>query len=104
MIQRVQRGFDQRLLVEEILVAVADQAQLGEHRQRHVPRRGPLGEFDGLRGVVPGIGEAEARDRGRDARESVRVTRVEARHPGQARPALPRTPDARGLGAFSVAG
>ena len=57
----VERGFDQRLLVEEVLVAVADQAQLGEHRQRHVPRRGPLGEVDGLRGVVPGIGEAEAR-------------------------------------------
>ncbi len=48
VIQRVQRRFDQRLLVEEILVAVADQAQLGEHRQRHVPRRGPLGEFDRL--------------------------------------------------------
>ena len=83
VIQRLQRGFDQRLLVEEILVAVADQAQLGEHRQRHVPRRGPLGEVDRLLGVVPGIGEAKARDRGGDARESVRVTRVEARHRGR---------------------
>ena len=59
VIQRRQGRLDQRLLVEEILVAVADQAQLGEHGQRHVPRRGPLGQVDRLLGVVPGIGQAK---------------------------------------------
>src|SRR5947207_864550 len=71
--ERVLGGVDQRALVEQIVAGVGGKAKLGEHGEQRLVARGLLHELERRVGVVPGIADAHARRRHRDAREAVTV-------------------------------
>src|SRR5439155_21038529 len=71
--ERALGGVDQRALVEQVVAGVGGKAKLGEHGEQRLVARGLLHELERRVGVVPGIADAHARRRHRDAHEAVTV-------------------------------
>ncbi len=77
VVNRLERGPEQRVLVEEVVGGVGRQPELREDDQRRVPVVGRPGERRRAFRVVCGVADPHARHRRGDAHVAVAVDRVE---------------------------
>ena len=77
VLERLERGVEQRVLMEQVLARVGGQPELREHDQRGVLLVRLLGERDRALRVEGGVADPHARHGGGDAHEAVTVDRLE---------------------------
>jgi hypothetical protein len=84
--QRREAGLEQGILMEEVLVRIGREAELGEQRDGGIGVRGAAGEGERLADVELRVRHPERGDAHGGADESVRVNRVESLAHGQVLP------------------